>query len=284
MLLIMRRQVYAVFANMLMQMSLRLKCEEDGVSDWKDYVCLGMKRTANEAEGVFTMWGLGELYFTYAKEQANGVGIFEKLGWQMVGPISVYRKFFTDEKLYSDDPYYKYRSNSTKIDWDKTHPLIAGKSGLAVLGLEALGARGLAIGPKSIEYQNRAFNNFSPKTYTKELRTRYKKEHEGLEQMPTRLPKAQLAKQFKKELKDIQKQIAAYKQNGQEVPESIYQDLEQLKVNFKRAKEEINLNPDSDPRGLYLPVPFIPSREGLDMSPGEISEMDFNSEEPIKPE
>ncbi len=276
--------VYAVFANMLMQMSLRLKCEEDGVSDWKDYVCLGMKRTANEAEGVFTMWGLGELYFTYAKEQANGVGIFEKLGWQMVGPISVYRKFFTDEKLYSDDPYYKYRSNSTKIDWDKTHPLIAGKSGLAVLGLEALGARGLAIGPKSIEYQNRAFNNFSPKTYTKELRTRYKKEHEGLEQMPTRLPKAQLAKQFKKELKDIQKQIAAYKQNGQEVPESIYQDLEQLKVNFKRAKEEINLNPDSDPRGLYLPVPFIPSREGLDMSPGEISEMDFNSEEPIKPE
>ena len=275
--------VYAVFANMLMQMSLRLKCEEDGVSDWKDYVCLGMKRTANEAEGVFTMWGLGELYFTYAKEQANGVDIFEKIGWQMVGPISVYRKFFTDEKLYSDDPYYKYRSNSTKIDWDKTHPLIAGKTGLAVLGLEALGARGLAIGPKSIEYQNRAFNNFSPKTYTKELRTRYKKEHEGLEQMPTRMPKAQLAKQFKKELKDIQKTIAAYKQNGQAVPESVFQDLEQLKVNFKRAKEELNLNPDSDPRGLYLPTPFFPSREGLDMNPGEISEMDFDSEEPIKP-
>ena len=276
--------VYAVFANMLMQMSLRLKCEEDGVSDWKDYACLGMKRTANEAEGVFTMWGLGELYFTYAKEKANGVDVFEKIGWQMVGPISVYRKFITDGKLYGEDPYYKYRSNSTKIDWDKTHPLIAGKPGLAVLGLEALGARGLAIGPKSIEYQNRAFNNFSPKTYTKELRTRYKKEHEGLEQMPTRMPKAQLVKQFKKELKDIQKTISAYKQNGQAVPESVFQDLEQLKVNFKRAKEELNLNPDSDPRGLYLPVPFFPSREGLDMNPGEISEMDFDSEEPIKPE
>jgi len=276
--------VYAAFANMLMQMSLRLKCEDDGVSDWKDYVCLGMKRTANEAEGVFTMWGLGELYFTYAKEQANGVGIFEKVGWQMVGPISVYRKFFTDEKLYTNDPYYKYRPNSNKVDWDKTHPLIAGESGLAVLGLEALGARGLAIGPKSIEYQNRAFNSFSPKTYTKELRTRYKKEHEGVENMPTRMPKAQLAKEFKKELKDIQKTIASYKNKGEAVPESVYQDLETLKTNYKRAKEQLESNPNEDPRGLYIPVPFFPSRKGLDMSPGEISEMEFDSEEPINPE
>jgi hypothetical protein len=270
---------YAVFANLLMQMSLRLECEEDGEEDWKDYVCLTLKRTANEAEGVFTMWGLGELWFTFAKEQANGVGVFEKVGWQLAGPISVYRKFFTDEALYSSDPYYKYRANSTKIDWDKTHPMIAGKSGLSVLGLEILGARGIGIGPKSIAYQNRAFNNYSPKTYTKELRTRYKKDHEGLETMPTRLPMAQLVKQYKKEVKEIQKKIAAYKQNGEPVPQSLYDRLDKIRNNFQQSREDLNAGKTEDARGLYLPLSIFSSREGLDMNPGEIEEMDFGDTE-----
>ena len=276
---------YTVFANMLMNLSLRMKCEEDGVADWKDYVCLGMKRTANEAEGVFTLWGLGELYFTYAKEQANGVSAFEKVGWQMLGPISVYRKFFTDEKLWTEDPYYKYRPNSTKIDWDATHPLLAGKSGFAVLGLEAIGAKGIAIGPKSIEYQNRAFNDYSPKTYTKELVTRYTKQHESLEVMPTRTPQAQLRKEYKKELKDIQKKILAYKQSGQPVPDDVYEELAELQRNYPKAVSEFVKSGNSEPGvSLTIPVPFFPSRKGLDMSPGEISQMNLPTEEPINPE
>jgi hypothetical protein len=208
----------------------------------------------------------------------------DKLGWQVLGPVSVFRKFIDDEKLYTEDPYYKYRPNSTKVDWDKTHPLLAGKSGLSVLGLEILGAKGIGIGPKSIEFQNRAFNSYSPKTYTKELVTRYKKDYAGLEVMSTRTPQAQLTKQFKKELKEIQKKIVGYKEKGEAVPQRVYDNLEELKINFKKAREKAKLDPDSELRSLYLPIPFFPSREGLDVSPGEISEMDFDSEEAIKPE
>ena len=269
---------YAVLANILVQLSLRLKCEEDGVADWKDYACYGLKRTANEAEGVFNLWGLGELYFTFVKEQANGVSIWEKLGWAVAGPLSVYRKFITDHKLYESDPYYKYRPNSSKIDWDRTHPMVAGKSGLSVLGMEIMGARGLALGPKSIEYQNRAFNDYSPKSYTKELRTRFKKDHEGLEEMKTRTPKAQLKKQYKKELKELRTKILAYKQKGEVPPQRLLDRLAALRNNFIKAREELLQGGVDDERGLYFPVPFMPSRQGLDMSPGEIEYMDFEEE------
>ena len=194
---------YTMFANLIVQMSLALNCEEDSEADWKDYVCLGLKRTANEVEGVFTLWGLNEMLFTYVAEQANGVSIFEKIGSAALGPFSVWKKFITDDDLYTDEPYYRYRSNSSKVDWDKTHPMLAGRMGLGVLGIEFLGLKGMFVGPKSIEFQNRAFNDYSPKTYTKELKTRYTKEHEGLEVMPTRTQIGQEKKLYKTELKKL---------------------------------------------------------------------------------
>lgn len=266
---------YAVLANILVQLSLRLKCEEDGVADWKDYACYGLKRIANEAEGVFTLWGAGELYFTFAKEQANNVGMMDKIGWSLMGPMSVYRKFISDLKLYESDPYYKYRNNSSKIDWDRTHPMIAGKTGLAVLGIELMGGRGLALGPKSIEYQNRAFNNYSPKTYTRELRTRYTAEHKGLESMKTRTPMAKLTSEYKKEVKEIRKRIVSYTQSGRPVPQSVYDDLNTLQVNYVKARQELLDKGDEIDYGSYVPIPFFPSRGDLNIDPGNIGEMEF---------
>jgi hypothetical protein len=259
---------YTVLANLIVQMSLALNCEEDSESDWKDYVCLGAKRTANEAEGVFTGWGINEMMFTYVAEQANGVSIFEKIGWAAMGPFSVWRKFVTDGDLYSTDPYYKYRPNSNKVDWDRTHPMQAGEMGLAVLGMEFLGLKGAFVGPKSVEFQNRAFNDYAPKTYTKELRTRYKKDHEGLEIMPTRTRLAQERKLFKKQLKEIQEETAKYISRGEKVPESVNNKLKTLRDNYKKRIEGIKAGKIDESSPIAYPfMNLLGDRRGLDVTP-----------------
>jgi hypothetical protein len=258
---------YTMFANLIVQMSLALNCEEDSEADWKDYVCLGLKRTANEVEGVFTLWGLNEMLFTYVAEQANGVSIFEKIGSAALGPFSVWKKFFTDDDFYTDEPYYRYRSNSSKVDWDKTHPMLAGRMGLGVLGIEALGLKGMFIGPKSIEFQNRAFNDYSPKTYTKELKTRYTKEHEGLEVMPTRTQIGQEKKLYKTELKRLMMKINRYKESGQEVPQSLRNQVINLREQFKERVQKIKSGEQE--KGAPIAYPFmniLGDRKGLDVS------------------
>jgi hypothetical protein len=259
---------YTVLANLIIQMSLAMDCEEDSEADWKDYVCLGLKRTTNEAEGVFTLWGMNEMKFTYISEQANGVSIFEKIGWAALGPFSVWKKFWTDEDLWTSDPYYRYKSNSNQVDWDKTHPMQAGQIGLAVLGMEFLGLRGSFIGPKSIEFQNRAFNDYAPKTYTKELRTRYTKDHEGLEIMPTRTRLAQEKKFFKKQLKEIQEEIRGYKAKGEPVPASLENKLVKLRDSYRSRVEDIKEGNTEE--GISIAYPFmdiIGNRRGLDITP-----------------
>lgn len=259
---------YTVLANLIVQMSLAMDCEEDEEADWKDYVCLGLKRTTNEAEGVFTLWGMNEMKFTYISEQANGVSIFEKLGWAALGPFSVWRKFWTDDDLFTTEPYYRYKSNSNKVDWDKTHPMQAGQNGLAVLGMEFLGLRGSFIGPKSIEFQNRAFNDYAPKTYTKELRTRYTKDHEGLEIMPTRTRLAQEKKFYKKQLKEIQEEIRGYKAKGEPVPTNLENKLIKLRDSYRSRVE--NIKEGNIEEGSSIAYPFMDvlgDRRGLDITP-----------------
>ena len=259
---------YTLLSNLLVQMSLSLNCEEDAEADWKDYTCLMLKRITNEAEGVFTLWGMNEMAFTYIAEQANGVSFFEKVGWAALGPFSVWRKFITDGDMYLSEPYYKYRSNSTKIDWDKTHPMEAGRIGQTVLAIQALGLRGIFIGPKSIEFQNRAFNDYSPKTYTKELITRYKKDHEGLEVMPTRTPLAQEIKLFKKEIKELQTKALKYRERGQPIPAEIQEKALRLKDQFQKRVDKIKSGEGN--KSIPISYPFmnlIGGRKGLDVTP-----------------
>jgi hypothetical protein len=265
---------YLTLGNIISQMALSLECEDDGEADWKDYVCFLSKKIANEAEGVFTLWGMNEMLFTYVQEQANGTGFFEKLGWSIFGPFSVFRKFVDwDNGLYSTDPYYKYRPNSDKIDWDKTHPTQAGKPGLGVLAMEILGTKGAMLGldAKSIEFQNRAFNSYTPKTYTKELRTRYLENHDGLETMKTRTEEAQAKKQYKKQLKQLQKRVSAFEAAGEDVPQEIYDEMEVLNSNYSVRLSEIQAG--REPNKVFTGVkPFYMSRPGLDLEEEEISQ------------
>lgn len=259
---------YTILANLIIQMSLALECEEDSEADWKDYVCLGLKRTANEAEGVFTLWGMNEMKFTYISEKANGMSLMDKIGWAALGPFSVWKKFFTDEDLYTTEPYYRYRSNSNKVDWDKTHPMQAGQNGLAVLGMEMLGLKGSFIGPKSVEFQNRAFNDYAPKTYTKELRTRYTKDHEGLEVMPTRTRLAQEKKLFKKQLKEIQEEMRGYKARGETVPTNLENQLVKLRDSYRSRVEDIKEGKVEEGTSIAYPfMDILGGRKGLDVSP-----------------
>lgn len=263
---------YVTLGNIISQMALSLQCEDDGEADWKDYTCFLTKKIANEAEGVFTLWGMNEMLFTYVQEQANGTGFFEKLGWSIFGPFSVFRKFVDwDSGLYSTDPYYKYRPNSDKIDWDKTHPTQAGKPGLGVLAMEMLGAKGVMLGldAKSIEFQNRAFNSYTPKTYTKELRTRYLENHDGLETMKTRTEEAQAKKQYKKQLKQLQKRVSAFEAAGEQVPQEVYEQMEALNSNYSIRVSEIQAG--REPNKIFTGVkPFYKARPGLDLEEQEI--------------
>ena len=260
--------IFTILSNLLVQMSLRFKCEEDDVADWKDYVCLGLKRVLNEAEGVFTLWGLNEAIFTWVSEKANGVGFADKLFWNLLGPLSVFRKFATDEDLWTTEPYYRYRSNSNKIDWDKTHPMQAGQPGLAVLAMDVLGLKGMFVGPKSIEFQNRAFNDYSPKTYTKELVTRYKKDHKGLEVMPTRTPLAQELKLFKKEIKELQRKASKYLERGEPIPLEIQEKALRLRDQFQKRVEKIKSGKDNSSTPIAYPfMNIFGDRKGLDITP-----------------
>jgi NTP pyrophosphatase (non-canonical NTP hydrolase) len=261
---------FVMFANAIGAMSAYMNCEDDGEANWKDYFCFFSKKINNEVEGVFTIWGANEFLFTYLRENANGIGGWEKLGWSLFGPFSVFRKFADfDGGLYSTDPYYKYRPNSYKIDWDRTHPTQAGKPGLQVLGMELLGMRGLSLGldPQSMDYQNRAFNSYMPKTYTRDLRTRYKENYGGVETMKTRTVGGQLKLQYKKQQKEIQKKMQAYTSSGREVPASLYEELTDLQTRFAKAVSEMDARKDTDK--AYTPSLFRPyflTREGLDIT------------------
>lgn len=260
---------FVLSANLTAFLSLQMNCEDDGEADWKDYLCLFMKKFTNEVEGIFSMWGINEMLYTYGKEEANGIGIWEKFGWSIFGPASVFRKFFDfDSDIYSTDPYYKFRQNSTQIDWDKTHPLQAGKPGLAVAGLDLIGIKGITLGldPKSIEFQNRAYNEYMPKTYTKELRTRYTKNHEGLEVKPRGSEQDKAKQAFKQALKKINQEINSYETAGRPVPTSTYEKLDKLEQQYREELQRIETGEDGG-YNPFLLKPYWRDRPGMDLAP-----------------
>lgn len=253
---------YIILANMIKAMSLIGNCEDDGVADWKDYVCAQLKSITSEAEGVFTVWGMNEFLNTYYQEKASNISAIEKFGSSIAGPSSVISKWW-DSDLWTTDPYYKYKPNSSRVDWDRTHPLLAGKPGIQVLGLKVLGAAGLSIDPTSMEYDNRRFNEFSPKTYTKQLTTVFDEEFKGVKELSTRTPMGQIKKQFKKEVLEIKREILlAQKRNEDVTP--IFKKLQEAQQNAIQASQNLRTNKKKDFSIDVLPTPFW-KRKGMDL-------------------
>lgn len=254
---------YIILANMIKAMSLIGNCEDDGVADWKDYVCAQLKSITSEAEGVFTIWGMNESLNTYYQEKANNISIIERIGSSIAGPSSVISKW-TDSDLWTTDPYYKYKPNSSKIDWDRTHPLLAGKAGLQVLGLKVLGAAGLSIDPTSMEYDNRRFNAYTPKTYTKQLTTVFDEDYKGVREISTRTPMGQVKKELKKETLEIKRKILLAQRNKEDIT-PLLQELRTAQENAMKAAQSIRI---SKPKKNYsidvLPTPFW-KRKGQDL-------------------
>lgn len=258
---------YIVLANMIKAMSLIGNCEDDGVADWKDYICFYAKSINSEVEGIFTIWGMNEFLNTYYQEKANGVSIMEKIGATIAGPTSVISKWW-DSDLWTTDPYYKYKPNSTKIDWDKTHPLLAGKPGLQVLGYKVLGATGLSIDPTTTEYDNRRFNSYMPKTYTKQLSTEFKEKYEGVKEKKSKTPLGQIKKQYKKEVLEIKKEIIQARKKGED-DSYLFEKLKKAQENAIKATQNLSKSKLNEYSIDVLPMPFW-KRKGMDLE--EMSE------------
>ena len=266
--------VFLALTNLLKALYKYTNCEEDGEADWADYACYFTKRVVNEAEGITTPWGLNEFRFTYVKEMNNGVSWADKLVGQMLSPVTIFRIFFTDENFISADPYYRY--NRSKVDWDKTHPGLAGKPGYMVLGYELLGLRGLMLDSKSMEFNNRRFNDYAPKTYTKELTTRYTKDYEGLETMKQRTPYYQTKRQFKAQSKELREKAKRARETGNTTQlEKIQQEYSILLQNYNARVSEIRKK-GNQPDEIQLPyIPLFDNRKGLDVSVEDISTEDI---------
>ena len=266
--------VFVALTNALQALVKYSNCEEDGEADVMDYLCYFMKRVINEAEGISTAWGINELVFTYYKEKANGVSIADKLFGQITSPVTIFRRIGTDEQFLSMDPYYRY--NKSKIDWDKTHPGLAGQPGLMVLGYELFGLRGMMVDPKSMEFNNRRFNDYAPKTYTKELATRYNRNFEGVKVMKQRTPAYQTRRQYRKQLKTLKEQARRAIETGDRDKYNEYRDKATiLRENYIKRIREIKAR-GNDFEEIQLPyVPFVYNRKGLDLQTGEIDETDF---------
>jgi hypothetical protein len=229
--------VWYALVNTLIGLQKATDCEEDGEADWADYACYFMKRIINEVEGAFTLWGMNETVYTYYIEQSNGVSFPDKLFGALSGPVGILGRYFSDfDKFASLDPYYR-RTQSKKVDWDKTHPFLAGKPALAVGAIEYLGLRGLAIDPKSMEFNNRRINDYMPKTYSSNLLTRFKKDHE-LEKMSSRLPLQKLERQFKKQYNELKSKLEEYKDLNKD-PEKIIKKINNLRANYSTQYNRI---------------------------------------------
>jgi hypothetical protein len=266
--------VFLALVNALQALVKYSNCEEDGEADAMDYLCYFMKRIINEAEGISTAWGLNELVFTYYKEKANGVTLADKAFGQLTSPVTIFRRFQTDEEFFTMDPYYRY--NKSKISWDKTHPGLAGEAGLMVMGYELFGLRGLMLDAQSMEFNNRRFNDYAPKTYTKELATRYKANYEGVELMKQRTPAYQLRRQYRKQLNKLKEQARrAREANNESLYNELVEESKILKANANKRLQEIRER-NNEFEEIQLPyIPFLNNRTGLDLSAGEIDQDDL---------
>ena len=228
--------IWYAMVNTLIGLQRATNCEEDGEADWADYACYFMKRIINEVEGAFTLWGMNETVYTYYIEQSNGISIADKLFGALSGPVGILGRYFSDfDKFASFDPYYRW--NQSKVDWDKTHPFLAGKPALAVGAIEYLGLRGGDITPDAMEFNNRRINDYMPKTYSTNLETRFKKDYE-LEKMSSRLPIPKLKRQFEKQIKILREKEKINRSLGKDNTET-KEKISNLITNYRAKRREI---------------------------------------------
>ena len=140
---------------------------------------------------------------------------------------------------------------------------MAGKPGLQVLAYKVLGAAGLTIDPTSAEYDNRRFNAFMPKTYTKQLTTEFDEEHKGVKERLSRTPMGQVKKQLKKEVLEIKREILeAQKRNEDLTP--LFKKLQEAQQNAMQAAQNVRTTKKKNFSIDVLPTPFW-KRKGMDL-------------------
>lgn len=244
--------VWYAMVNTLIALQKATNCEEDGEADWADYACYFMKRIVNEVEGAFTLWGMNEAVYTYYIEQSNGISIADKLFGALSGPVGILGRYYSDfDEFASFDPYYRW--NQSKIDWDKTHPFLAGKPALAVGAIEYLGLRGADISPDAMEFNNRRINDYMPKTYSTNLQTRFKKDYE-IEKMSSRLPLPALERQFKKQIKVLREKQRINNSLGKDNTET-KEKINNLISNYRKKRRDIS---KSGNKWDGQDLPFVP--------------------------
>ena len=261
--------IWVALVNLLSALRSLTDCEEDNDADWSDYVCYFLKRITNEVEGGFTLWGLNETIYTYYEEQSNGVTLADKLFGAISGPISIIGRYFSSIDSYGSlDPYYRY--TKSKVDWDKTHPMLAGKPALAVGAIEFFGLRGLAIDPESMQFNNRRFEDYMPKTYGKPLKKKFVEDYE-LEDIKTRTPKARTKAAFKKQYKELKEKRKQRLNVGLDTDE-IDNKISILRENYANRLRKIENETQDESSFLFTPTPFFSDKLELNR---EIDEEDL---------
>lgn len=249
--------------NVLSGLRMMTECEEDNNADWADYACYFLKRIINEVEGGFTLWGMNETIYTYGREQSNGITLADKLFGAISGPLGITGRYFSDIDQYTNlDPYY--RTTGGNIDWDKTHPMLAGKPALAVGAIEYFGLRGLSITPESMEFNNRRFEDYMPKTYGKDLKTKFTKDYE-LEEVDSRSMLAKTTRMFKKQYKELNQKRDIKLESGADVTD-INNQIDILRRNYEKRMRELDMKVGETEKENFpiLPTPFFSDK--LDIS------------------
>ena len=261
--------VWIGLVQLLSSLRALTDCEEDNDADWQDYACYFLKRITNEVEGGFTLWGLNETLYTYQIEKSNGVTIPDKLFGAIGGPISIAGRYFTGLDNYGSlDPYYRY--NKSKIDWDKTHPFLAGKPALAVGAIEFFGLRGLDISPEAMQFNNRRYEDYMPKTYGKQLKKKFAEDYQ-LEDVKSRTPVSRTRSTFKKQYNKLKEERKRRINTGADVTE-LDERIRILRLNYAKRLNEIKLQPVDESSLIYTPTPFFSDKLQLNT---EIDEKDL---------
>jgi len=245
---------WIALTNLLRAFSGLTDCEEDNDADWQDYVCYFLKRITNEVEGGFTLWGLNETFYTYAEEKSNGVTIPDKVFGAIGGPVSIMGRYIVNLDSYGSlDPYYRY--TRSKVDWDKTHPFLAGKPALAVGAIELLGLRGLAIDPQSMQFNNRRFEDYMPKTYGKPLKSKFIKDYQ-IKEVESRTPAARTKTTYDKQLKKLNEKRKR-NINSELSTEEIDNQIRTLKINYRKRPVDIRTKKEDESDFPFVPTPFF---------------------------
>ena len=114
-----------------------------------------------------------------------------------------------------------------------------------------------------MEYDNRKFNAFTPKTYTKQLTTEFTEDYKGVKERLSRTPMGQVKKAFKKEVLEIKREILeAQKRNEDLTP--LFNKLREAQQNAMQAAQNVRTTKKKNFSIDVLPTPFW-KRKGMDL-------------------